>query len=771
LAATNRWLVRTHLVIEALDETGAGLARMTSAERGYVATGDKSLLEPYDKALAEVGRAEQSLHQTGALDAAQQRRAERLKPLIYAKAEWTSKLVELRRSGQAEAAAHLIASGHGQGLLDDAESLADEMIGVERAALAQRQAEVEASTRRLLHVTVGGGVLSVLLVLAAWRLWLLGGRRRTELERLLQTYFDTSSDLFCVASADGYFVKVNAAWTKVLGWSEAELLARPYAALVHPEDRAATDATRVRLNSGAEIHDLINRYRCKDGSYRWLAWSSVRQPGGDLHHAMARDVTTEQQAAAELRAAKEAAESASHAKSAFLASMSHELRTPLNAILGFSQIMAQDADLSASNKNRLAIINRSGEHLLALINDVLEMAKIESGHDQVNRRAVDLHDLLSDLARLLEHQASARGLTLDVAWGDGVPPVVYTDPLKLRQILVNLLGNAIKYTEAGGVVLRVAALGPPSEQVRLRFEVADSGPGMSAETVARLFEPFTRGLEREAEGGGTGLGLAIAQRYVEVLGGELAVESTVGVGSKFHFELALEYAQGQSRATPAAEHRRIVGIEPGQASRKVLIVDDQESNRVLLAAVLEPLGLPLREARNGQQAIDLARDWRPDLILMDIRMPGVRGDVAAGVIRESVTPAPKIVAVTASAFDEERARVLAAGFDGFVRKPLRVEEVYAALAETLGLRFRYEDPSAPAPAPAALDPAAFASLPPDQREDLRLAALHGDLERLEELAAHLSLRDAGLAQALCDRLAEFDYDAILDALSAPGEET
>ncbi|MGB0385857.1 MAG: AAA family ATPase [Ardenticatenaceae bacterium] len=471
----------------------------------------------------------------------------------------------------------------------------------------------------------------------------------------------------------------------------------------------------------------------------------------------------------ERKRAEEAANEANQAKSTFLANMSHELRTPLNAILGFSQIMRRSRSLPSDHVDNLGIISRSGEHLLTLINNVLDLSKIEAGKTTLNEKNFDLYRLLDDLEEMFQLKADDKRLQLIFERTPDLPRYVHTDEVKLRQILINLLNNALKFTDFGGVSVHVAPNRALNGATALSFSVSDTGAGIAAEELDKLFEAFVQTQSGKKAQEGTGLGLPISRQFVKLMGGEIRVESQVGRGTTFHFDIQVTLVDA-SDLKEAQPTRRVIALEPNQPRYRVLIVDDKWSNRQLLIKLLNPLGFALKEATHGQEAIEIWDEWSPHLIWMDMRMAVMDGYEATKRIKQTTKgQATAIIALTASTLEEERAVVLKAGCDDFLRKPFRENDIFDIMHKHIGVRYIYDEDQASSERTTvaeqeALTPAALAALPEALLASLFEAVEGSDLELMEEVLAQIGEQNPALATQLTTLADEFEYDEMLELI-------
>ncbi|WP_438481140.1 ATP-binding protein [Oleiharenicola lentus] len=466
---------------------------------------------------------------------------------------------------------------------------------------------------------------------------------------------------------------------------------------------------------------------CGLGIYGLVLWRmrTVRRRNAELESLVATRTH-------ELRDAMASAESANHAKSAFLANMSHELRTPLNAILGYAQILRKESGLSEKGRHQLGIVGRNGEHLLQMINEVLDLAKIEAGKMTLHATTFPLTRVVKSAADLFEQRATDKGLTFRLELGPGLPRLVSTDEQKLRQVLFNLLGNAVKFTLRGDIILRTILV-----EGRVRFEVRDTGPGIAAEQLAAIFQPFHQVIPGNAGIQGTGLGLAISQRLTELLGSRIAVESTPGQGSRFWFDLTLP--EVAATTLPVAATLRTVTGHAGPR-RHVLVTDDEETNRHVLRDLLEPLGFIIEQAADGRECLAAIQARQPDIVLLDLRMPVLGGLETAARVRQLGLPRHlPIIAISASVFDFNRHEATSAGCDDFLPKPFSEAQLLEALGRLLALDWIYREasttPETAMPAPVVA-PAPEEFPPADELDALIALARRGDVDALRERIAH-----------------------------------
>jgi CheY-like chemotaxis protein len=439
----------------------------------------------------------------------------------------------------------------------------------------------------------------------------------------------------------------------------------------------------------------------------------------------------------------------------------------LNAILGFSELMSRDRNLSSEQLGNLETIGRSGEHLLSLINDVLEISKIEAGRIALHPENFDLHRLLQGLEEMFRLRTRQKGLSLDFERADDVPRHIRADQSKLRQILINLLDNAVKFTETGGITLRVECGGPSRKtkedgRCSLNFEVIDTGVGIVPEEQEKVFAAFFQAGDVHPTHQGTGLGLPISRKFVSMMGGDLELHSGSGTQTIFTFAIPVELAD-KADTEPSYLTRRVTGLETGQPVFRLLVVEDNDYSRNLLVKLLQSVGFEVQEAVNGQEAMEAWKRWRPHLIWMDMRMPVMDGYQATKEIKAS--PKGKdtvIIALTASAFEEDRMKVLEHGGNDFVRKPFREVEIFKMISKHLGVKYVYkaQDEDGAASMTRNEMQGAFSQLPEALRSDFLAVVDQIDFDKTMEIVNRIRKLDQALADALVELLNSYRFDTM-----------
>jgi PAS domain S-box-containing protein len=592
-------------------------------------------------------------------------------------------------------------------------------------------------------------------------------RRLAENEARVRLVLDTAHDAFVGMHADGSVVAWNRQAAAIFGYSREEAIGRPLASLIIPPAfRAAHERGLARFLATGEGPILNRRLELtalnRDGQefpVEITVTSPIRSDGGTFFGAFLRDISDRRRHEEELRQAKEAAEAATQAKSEFLANMSHELRTPLNGVLGYAQLLQRDRHLAPEQREALDAIATCGAHLLDLINDVLDLSRIEARRIDHDPAPTDLRRMAADLEQMFANQLRRKGIRFALEVGDAVPPHVLVDGRHLRQVLFNLLGNAVKFTARGEIGLAIGVEGQ-----RLVFDVTDTGPGIEAGSLERIFEAFSQ-TEAGRAAGGTGLGLTISARLVRAMDGQLDVESTPGRGSRFYFSLPLTTAAGAPTSAPIEMEGLTVDarLAPG-TQLTALVADDNIVNRRVLASILESAGANVISANGGLEAVELAARHLPDVVLMDRRMADLDGFEATRRIHaQPATARTKVFAVSAGAFGDVRDEARDAGCIDFVPKPIRAEVLFAKLRQHLGVAFvsPHRDTAE----------ASTVEGGPVERLAARLqsAAAIGDVTELTALARELAAGPAAtrpLASRIAQLAGEFEFDALQQLASS-----
>jgi PAS domain S-box-containing protein len=550
--------------------------------------------------------------------------------------------------------------------------------------------------------------------------------------------------------------------------------------IIHDEDserviNVIKDAVRDK-----EAFSLEHRITIPDVGSRWLAVrgrfntepgevtglagvsidiSDLKRAEHELMTYRERLETLVAQRTAELQSAQEAAEKANRAKSTFLANMSHEIRTPLNAVLGFAQLLERDPSLSPQGRNKVNTIMKSGEYLLSIINDVLAMARIEAGRLELHASPIDLNDLFQDLAAMFRLRAEEKGLSLTVDHGEGLPRFIMADIGKLRQVLINLLGNAVKFTSKGSITMRAF----PSGVDRITIEIDDTGIGISPQEIEALFNPFERSDRGGQIAGGTGLGLAISREYAHLMGGEITVASRIDHGSCFRFDF--HSPTTLIHPCPGNTNLRTIGLAPGQGDIHILVVDDQSEVRDLLRGMLEPLGFIVHEAAGGSEAIEKYHAQSQRIILMDLVMPGMDGAETTRILRSESPPGSlTIIGISAGIFEKEKNRFTDAGIDAFIAKPFREQELYDLLARHAGVKFETEEIERAIS--EGSDKPTLDKMPAEWLKEFSLALSRGNITRIRHLGEEAQEIDPVLSAYLLNRADLYDLDGLKKLVSA-----
>jgi PAS domain S-box-containing protein len=579
-------------------------------------------------------------------------------------------------------------------------------------------------------------------------------------------------------------------YLEILGYKAGELppTLSTWEQQVHPEDIVWVKETlSAHLKNVSVRYGFDYRLRSKSGEWKWIAsygkvvaWDENGKPLRMI--GTHRDISARKQVEVELQQAKEAAEVANEAKSIFLATMSHELRTPLNVILGFAHVMSRDSSLTPEQQESLQIIHRSGDYLLSLINDILDLSKIEAGRITLEEDSFDLHALLRSVWNMFYEQAETKGLQLYLDLASDLPKFIITDPNKLRQVLINLLSNAIKFTPKGSVILQAKRGSQKTthqlDSQHLTYEalhslvfiVKDTGIGIPSQELSTIFDAFVQSNSHKLSQQGTGLGLAITRKFVELMGGTVTVKSNPSKGSIFTVKIQVKLAQESQIELPPIE-RRVIGLVSGQPQYRILVVDDQFENRYLMVKLLTQVGFIVQQAHNGEEAIRLWQEWHPHLIWMDIRMPGIDGCEATRRIRfteegKKVT----IIALSAQALISDCTFALDAGCNDFISKPFRESQLFAKMEEYLGVKYIYSDTDSQrenqhrqevSSALVSLTPESLSVMPPAWIADLCRAAKCCDDEQVYYLIAQIPQEHASLIAALKHLTYNYQFQALV----------
>ena len=606
-----------------------------------------------------------------------------------------------------------------------------------------------------------------------------------ESEDRYRTVFEATGTATVIIEEDTTISLMNSTFEDLSGYSKEEIEnKKSWTEFVHTKDLEQLQKYHINWIEQFDLSPRNYEFRFIDREGRTKnIYNTVEQiPGTSKIVVSLLDITERKKMEGALLLAKEQAETANSAKSEFLANMSHELRTPMNSILGFSRMMFRAPNLNPEQYERIQIIIRSGEHLLTLLNDILDMSKIEAGRIVLNQTDIDLHGLLDDIRDIFTVLANKKGLMLSLETGVTVPQHIMADKARLRQVLVNLLGNAVKYTDEGEVQVRVDCEIPPSNAAQkgessliLTFSVKDTGIGIAPEDLDRIFKPFVQADTGAKTGEGAGLGLPICHRLVRLMGGDIRVKSHQDQGSTFTFQiralLTLDAVPESNRPSP-----EVISLAPHQPDYRLLVVDDVVANRNLLAGLLKEKGFEIQEADNGQTALQIWETWRPHLIWLDLRMPGTSGFDVSRHIRDSGDNKTFIIAISASVFDEDYKKALTAGCDDFVRKPFNDAEIFEKMRKHLKVKYLYAAGESPVQEDkdgkpeTVLTPKSIAHLPLELIADIKKASVNFEYDAAMDAINQVRQQDQHLAAGMEKLIRNYRFDQLHELLEAKGED-
>ncbi len=596
-------------------------------------------------------------------------------------------------------------------------------------------------------------------------------RIRTAELKKLTVAVEQSPVNIVITDKDGNIEYVNPNFEKFTGYSLEEAFGKNPRILKAPglPDSVYKELWETIISGKTWHGDLINKK--KNGEIFWesISIAPIISEDNTITNfiAVKEDITERKKNEEELKNARKAAEAANQAKSLFLANMSHELRTPLNAILGFAQILLREDNLDENFEKNLKIINRSGQHLRELINDVLEMSKIESGKTKLENKEFDFRLLLNDLQKMFQGKCESKQLKLNFEIGKTTPEFIISDEKKIRQIIINLLGNAVKFTSSGEVSLRVSSVQSANHNSDIIIEVEDTGIGIPEEELENIFKYFEQVKNLKFQEG-TGLGLSICKEYTNLLGGTLDVNSEVEKGTLFRFKFRAKIGSGVKEEKEKVEKKvkKIIS----EKEFKILIADDRDTNRRLLSFLLKSVGFVINEAINGYEAVEIFNKWQPDLILMDMVMPEMDGFEATRIIRMTA-PGKQIpiIAVTASVLDEDREKVLSAGVNDIVRKPISEFELFEAIKNNSSVKYEYKNRAKTNSAGLKFDEKSLLSVLNEQDknliENIRKAIETGYKKRLIELLESIKTENHENKKMLKELAKTYKFEKILELLN------
>jgi PAS domain S-box-containing protein len=785
---TNRQIAHHLATLNSLKSLSGALKDAAKVQRQYLLTGREDAFRTFGLRIIDVDQEMRQLKTLLQPNAKQRAHAEKLESYTLYHLNQLQQGIELRQRKGVEAAIDRTPVQ----LLDEVTLLMQQITAIETVGLRQKQQDASSTALQAMAAFLVGITINVIIILWTYQLIHRETWKRNQAEanlqqsnqalqnqtNLMQLILNSMSDGVIVADETGQLLMFNPAAEQMFGnithtqqneWAEQYGLFLPDQVTPLPLDQNAL----VRAIQGEQVDNLelfTRHHQASEGIWVNASSRPLKDAKGELKGGVVvcRDVSDRKAADLEILRAKEAAETANRTKSEFLANMNHELRTPLNGILGYAQILQRDPATTEKQQKGLGVIHQCGSHLLTLINDILDLSKLEVQKMDLYPQDFHLANFLTTTVDICRVKAEQKGVEFRYQPGANLPTAVYADDKRLRQVLLNLLSNAVKFTDFGTVTFRIDRVDRPTQPegtCRIRFQVKDTGIGIPTDQLSTIFLPFEQAGKRDRNSEGTGLGLAISQQIVQMMGSTIEVTSTLNQGSSFSFEVDLPAATDWLAQT-AATHQKVLGYHGER--RKILVIDDRIENRAVVIGMLAPLGFKLAEADDGQTGLDQALQMRPDLIITDVMMTKMTGLEMTRRLRQlpdfSHTP---IIASPASLSQVDMKEAIDAGCNGFFPKPLEFTGLLGELQRHLELQWIYEAPEEPEPATIVATPTDWIVPAAEELATLYQAAKDGFISDLQQEATQLKQSNpqyAPFANKLLELSQKFDDEAILDLL-------
>jgi PAS domain S-box-containing protein len=680
----------TNEVLYKIEQVSSSAALVEASARGYVLTEDDKYIEQFNKAGTQAEIDVRKLQQLVADNPMQEERAVRLGAEVESKKRFMNSAVEASKVKPFEAQ-NMVASNQGKYIMDNIEFWVNQMKNEEKTLLQQRITESQSALKNTMFTILSSSLF--MLFFGAWAFYsirrdnqrrIIAEAQLTDSEKKYRTIIEDAGDVVYTSDYKGEFTFINARARELTGYPAEELVGKPFTSIIAPEwIEPAQKFYFKQFNDRVSTTLFEFQILTKQGQRKWVEQTVVlisREDLVDQFHCIVRDITARKELETQLVEAKEKAEEATKAKEMFLASISHEIRTPMNGVTGMANLLAQ-TQLNPEQKEYNDAIKDSAQRLLVVINDVLDLSKINAGKVSLNPAPFNVREVVKSNYMTLSSKAKEKNIALNIKVEDNVPEAVVGDGVRLSQVLWNLSGNAVKFTEKGEVDLSVMVKDVDKEKVHLKFVVKDTGIGIAKERLQHIFEPFVQADKKITHKyGGTGLGLDIAEKIVELHGGKIEVASELGKGSEFSFIIGYDkYYSAPSISQNQDKPKDLNGVN-------ILFVEDNKVNQTVGTRTLGKWGATVDIAVNGKIAIEMLAVKNYDLILMDLQMPEMDGMETTEYIRKQMQPPASltpVIAMTAAAFMGEYDKCIAAGMNDYLSKPFNPDDLYNKIRNQL----------------------------------------------------------------------------------------